>query len=123
MPESADAFLSGMSQYGPWMCINEMHGLNATNTLYIVTFRSRVRELWYMWALALLSSIAQRQIRRIGRRYADGLIKYEPGQLGEIQLPRLREDADFRSLYQRAIRAFIAGDSRTAKDIADSIRR
>jgi len=123
LPQTADAFLSGMSQSGPWLCINEMRKLNATNTLYVVSFETRTREHWYMWALALLSSIAQKQIRRIGRRYADGLVKYEPGQLGEIQLPRLREDADFRSLYQRAIRAFIAGDSRTAKDIADSIRR
>jgi len=122
MPESADAFLSGMSQYGPWMCINEMHGLNATNTLYIVTFRSRDRELWYMWALALLSSIAQRQIRRIGRRYADGLIKYEPGPLSEIELPKLRADADYRFLYMKAVDALLGGDSAMAKDIAESVR-
>jgi adenine-specific DNA-methyltransferase len=123
LPQTADAFLSGMSQSGPWLCINEMRKLNATNTLYVVIFGDRTREHWYMWALALMSSIAQKQIRRIGRRYADGLVKYEPGQLGEIQLPKLNEDADFRSLYQRAIQAFLAGDSRTAKDIADSIRQ
>jgi hypothetical protein len=110
-----------MSQHGPWLSINEMDGLNATNTLYVVTFRSRNREAWYMWALALLSSTAQRQIRRIGRRYADGLIKYEPGALGKIELPALKEDADHRSLYARAVRALLAEDLRMTKDIADSV--
>jgi adenine-specific DNA-methyltransferase len=118
----ADAFMSGMSQYGPWLCINEMQGLRASNTLYVVTFRSRQREAWYKWALALLTSIAQRQIRGIGRHYADGLVKYEPGPLGEVELPRLKSDADHRSLYQRAVRALLASDTATAKDIADSVR-
>ncbi len=121
MPKTSDAFLSGMSGHGPWLCINEMRGLNATNTLYVVTFRSRSREIWYMWALALLSSTAQHQIRRIGRRYADGLVKYEPGPLGEIELPKLRTDADHRSLYIRAVDALLAGDPAMAKDIADSV--
>ncbi len=122
MPKAPDAFLSGMSQHGPWLSINEMDGLNATNTLYVVTFRSRNREAWYMWALALLSSIAQRQIRRIGRRYADGLIKYEPGALGKIELPALKEDADHKLLYGRAVEALLAEDLRMAKAIADSAR-
>lgn len=123
LPSPADAFLSGMSQGGPWLCVNEMRKLNATNTLYVVSFETRTREHWYMWALAMLSSIAQKQIQRIGRQYADGLVKYEPGQLGEIQLPKLRDDEDYRSLYGRAVRLLIAGDSRAAKDIADSILR
>lgn len=122
IPKAPDAFLSGMSQHGPWLCINEMDGLNATNTLYVVTFRSRSREIWYMWALALLSSIAQRQICRIGRRYADGLVKYEPGPLGKIELPELRADADHRALYIRAVDALLAGDRTIAMDIADSLR-
>jgi hypothetical protein len=121
MPNAPDVFLSGMSQHGPWLSINEMDGLNATNTLYVVTFRNRNRKTWYRWALALLSSTAQRQIRRIARRYADGLIKYEPGALGKIELPALREDADHRSLYARAVRALLAEDLRMAKDIADSV--
>lgn len=123
LPQTADAFLSGMSQSGPWLCVNEMRKLNATNTLYVVSFETRTREHWYMWALAMLSSIAQKQIQRIGRRYADGLVKYEPGQLGEIRLPRLRDNQDYRSLYGRAVRSLLAGDSRAAKDVADSILR
>lgn len=120
MPKAPHAFLSGMSQHGPWLCINEMDGLNATNTLYVVTFRSQSRNTWYMWALALLSSIAQRQIRRIGRRYADGLVKYEPGPLGKIKLPKMKLDADHRVLYIRAVDALLSGDRVMAKEIADS---
>lgn len=121
MPKGPDAFLSGMSQHGPWLCINEMQGLNATNTLYVATFHSRNRDIWYMWALALLSSTAQRQLRRIGRRYADGLVKYEPGPLSKIKLPQLRLDLDYRSLYERAVNAFLVGNRAMAKYIADSV--
>ena len=107
MPKTPDAFLSGMNQKGPWLSINEMAGLNATNTLYVVSFRNRNRKAWYRWALAILSSKAQRQIRRIGRRYADGLIKYEPGALGKIELPSLREDADHRSSMHKQLGHFL----------------
>lgn len=122
LPKEPDAFLSGMSQHGPWLCINNMHQLNATNTLYVVTFQSRNPQDWFMWALALLSSRSQQQIRRIGRRYADGLIKYEPGPLGEIELPALKEDEDHKLLYISAVNALLAADLATAKDIADSVR-
>jgi hypothetical protein len=118
----ADAFMSGMGQHGPWLCINEMPDLRATNTLYVVSLLRQHRQDRYMWALALLSSIAQRQLRGIGRHYADGLIKYEPGPLGEIELPRLRPNADHRFLYQQAVTALLSLDPAVAKDIADSVR-
>jgi hypothetical protein len=121
MPRTPDAFLSGMSQHGPWLCINETRRVNATNTLYVVNFTSRRQEDWYMWALALQSSHAQRQIRRLGRRYADGLIKHEPGSLSSITLPPLKEDADYRTLYHRTVRAILEGDVAVAREIADSV--
>jgi hypothetical protein len=123
MPKVPDAFLSGMGQHGPWLCINETPSVNATNTLYVVSFSSRSRKDWYMWALALLSSAAQRRIRRIGRRYPDGLIKYEPGSLGKIELPQPRPDADHKDLYIRAVAALLARKPGLAKEIADSVLR
>ncbi len=120
MPAVPDAFLSGMSQHGPWLCINETQSVNATNTLYVVRFSSRSRRDWYMWALALLSSEARRQIRRIGRRYPDGLVKYEPGSLGKIALPQPKPDADHKNLYIKALAALLAGKAALAKEIADS---
>jgi adenine-specific DNA-methyltransferase len=116
-----DAFLSGMSQHGPWLCINETRRVNATNTLYVVRFSSRHPGDWYMWALALLSSEARRQIRRIGRRYPDGLVKYEPGSLRKLELPKLKTDADHMDLYIKAAAALLSGNAGLAKEIADSI--
>jgi adenine-specific DNA-methyltransferase len=117
----ADAFISGMSQQGPWLCINEMPELRATNTLYVVNFLRR-DEQRYMWSLALLTSIAQRQIRGIARHYADGLIKYEPGELAEVEIPTLKPDVDHRLLYEQAVVALLANDLPLAKEIADSVR-
>jgi hypothetical protein len=97
-----------------------MDGLNATNTLYVVTFRTEDQQTWYMWALALLTSTAQRQIRRLGRKYADGLVKYEPGALSKIKLPKLRPGVDYRSVYERAVRTLLDGDRITTKAIADA---
>jgi hypothetical protein len=121
MPPVPDAFLSGMSQRGPWLCINETHRVNATNTLYVVRFSSRNRGDWYMWALTLLSSEARRQLRRIGRRYPDGLIKYEPGSLAKIELPEPKGDADHKGLYIKAAAALLSGNAALAKEIADSV--
>jgi adenine-specific DNA-methyltransferase len=121
MPSVPDAFLSGMSQYGPWLCINETGKVNATNTLYVVRFLSRKRKDWYVCALGLLTSKARRQLRRIGRRYPDGLVKYEPGQLSQIHLPRLRVDADHKGLYKKAVAALLSGNPVLARKIADSV--
>jgi adenine-specific DNA-methyltransferase len=121
MPSVPDAFLSGMSQHGPWLCINETCGVNATNTLYVLRFLSRNRGDWYLWALALLTSEARRQLRRIGRRYPDGLIKYEPGPLGKMDLPRLKIDVDHKALYTKAAAALLSGNAGLAREIADSI--
>ena len=121
MPSLPDAFLSGMSQHGPWLCINETRTVKATNTLYVVRFVSRNRRDWYRLALALLSSEARRQLRRIGRRYPDGLVKYEPGALRLISLPNVKREADHKALYLKATAALLSGNARLARKIADSI--
>lgn len=122
LPETADAFLSGMSQSGPWLTINAIRGLSATNTLYVVSFNSRDRGKWYMWALSMLTSHAQKQISRAGRLYTDGLIKYEPGSIGQIELPILKEGKQYKSLYDKAITSLLSSDLGAVKDIADSAR-
>jgi hypothetical protein len=121
MPPVPDAFLSGMSQHGPWLCINETQNVNATNTLYVVRFSSRSRRDWYMWALVLLSSEVRRQCRRIGRRYPDGLVKYEPSALANIALPQPKANADHEDLYIKALTALLGGKAALAKEIADSV--
>jgi adenine-specific DNA-methyltransferase len=114
------AFLSGMSQFGPWLCINEMPGLNATNTLYVVTFRNANRNERYGYALALLTTFVRKQLRHLGRRYADGLVKYEPSALAGLRLPVMKRDGDFRVLYRSAVQALLSGRVKDAMQIADS---
>lgn len=121
MPPIADAFLSGMSQHRPWLCINESERVNATNTLYVVRFLSRDRADWYMWALAFLSSEARQQVCRLGRRYPDGLIKYEPGSIRKILLPEVKRDVDHRTLYLDSVSALLSGNLRLSSEIADSV--
>lgn len=121
LPIEPHGFLSGMSRYGPWICMNEMSGLNATNTLYVVTFKAAIeKHMRYGWALALLSSPAQRQIRRAARVYADGLVKYEPGIFSRLQLPMLPSGSGYQNVYESVIQLLLIRDTGRARDLADS---
>lgn len=120
LPQQPHAFISGMSQHGPWLCINEMNGLNATNTLYVVTFHDGIGpEEWPKIGLAMLSSDVQRQLRRVVRHYADGLLKYEPGALSRVRLPVMRSNLDYRTIYRGAVRLLVSGERRLARGLAD----
>lgn len=121
LPLRPHAFLSGMSQIGPWLCINEATQLNATNTLYVASFKDASRNEQYGIALSFLSSSVRQQLKRAGRRYADGLVKYEPSALANVELPLLREGMEFRSLYVVALEALLGGKTRQAMEIADSV--
>ncbi|MEQ8853914.1 N-6 DNA methylase [Gimesia sp.] len=121
LPEHPDFFLTGMSGLGLWMCLNEHPQLNATNTLYMGTFREPLnRREKFAWALALLTSQVQKQIVRAKRVYADGLSKLEPGQVNALVLPEPPVISDAVSVYRRAASAFLSGDRRQAAAIADS---
>lgn len=119
-PSIADGFVTGMSSRGVWLCLNEMSGLNATNTLYVVSFRgTRRRSEKYAWALALLTTPAAKQIARSRRIYADGLKKIEPRQLGQIRLPVPPKLNNAVSLYRSAIDRYLNGEESAAHAIAD----
>lgn len=120
LPELPHGFISGMGAAGPWIALNAMVGLNATNTLYVVTFRPSIPpEHRFQIALALLTSDAQRQLRRSARRYADGLVKYEPGALARIRLPQMQSGLDSPQIYLRAVSLLLDGHHRAAQRIAD----
>jgi len=111
-----------MSQYGPWISFNEMHGLNATNTLYVIRFHPDISEnLRFGWALGLLTTAAQNQIRSLGRRYADGLRKYEPGGLKQIRLAIPATKPRYREHYALAVQALLEGKLQEANRIAESV--
>jgi adenine-specific DNA-methyltransferase len=87
LPDPVDGFLSGMTRRGPWLCFSGMPSLTASNTLYTFRFKEDLEEAEKVaWALALLDARDAAVTRSLGRRYADGLIKYEPGDLYKIPL-------------------------------------
>lgn len=121
VPPTIDGFISGMSKYGPWISFRSMPGLAATNTLYIVKFidprlpqASRLAV-----ALSLLTSEVAEQMAQCGRRYPDGLIKFEPRDLLQIEIPVFRPNLPPVVPYMAAVEALLSGDVRSARQIAD----
>jgi hypothetical protein len=120
LPEPFDGFMSGMSARGPFIALRQMEGLTATNTLYGVTFlRDAGHEARCALALGLLTSHAREQLSRVQRNYADGLIKYELGDLRELRLILPQKTQGASSAYRRATTALLAQKYSEAQGIAD----
>ncbi len=115
-----DGFMSGMSGWGPWVVFRKMPRLAATNTLYVVHFRAGgtddERAAWAMW---LLTSDASRHLDRIGRRYADGLVKFEPGDVAELPIARPARTDGAYAAYERAVRLLLKGQKSASRREAD----
>jgi hypothetical protein len=64
-----------------------MADLGATNTLSVVRFVDALtlneQAAWAMW---LVTTRAQVELSRLGRRYADGLLKFEPGDIAALPI-------------------------------------
>jgi len=116
-----DGFLSGMTVRGPWIALRRMPRLNATNTLYTVRFR-RATTLAERaaWSLSLLTSWTRNQVGVFGRHYADGLLKFEPGDLRAVPVRVPRRTQGAVTAYRAAVRALLAGDETTCRSIADA---
>lgn len=113
-------FMSGMSGWGPWVVFREMPRLAATNTLYMVRFLDKhnrdERAAWAMW---LLTSDAARHLRRIARRYADGLVKFEPGDIAELPIRKPTQTEGAYAAYGRAVRLLLQGKKGASRREAD----
>jgi adenine-specific DNA-methyltransferase len=116
-----DGFMSGMSSWGPWVVFREMPRLAATNTLYLVRFLKGnspdERAAWAMW---LLTTEASSRLRRIGRRYADGLVKFEPGDLGRLMVRTPPRTENAYAKYIVAVGKMLDGDVPGCRKIADT---
>lgn len=120
LPGNCDGFLSGMSRFGPWVAFSRMRALAATNTLYVVTFRSTLRKsAKHAYALGLLTSAVRRQVDTLTRRYAGGLQKLEPGQIASLRVPVLTRTKGSTGEYRRAIAHLLAGELSKAMALAD----
>jgi len=121
LPRSVHGFVSGMSGGGPWICISEMERLNATNTLYTVTFRQALSGNGkYAWALSLLTSPARTALGGNCRIYAQGLRKHEPGDLARTPVPRPSRVRGAKGTYRRALKLLLEGDEAGASRLADA---
>jgi adenine-specific DNA-methyltransferase len=120
MPSDPQGFISGMCSDGVWICVNEMSELNATNTLYVIQFQGylSVNER-YACALSLLTTPVSNRLRRIRRRYADGLEKIEPSQISDLHIPSFNHVVGAKSSYRKALSLLLNGQQRESRRIAD----
>lgn len=120
LPPKVDGFISGMSSVGPWISLSCMSGLSATNTLYVVQFKNaRTRAERAAIGLSLLTSRARQIVARLGRRYPDGLLKFEPGDLKDIAVPVVSARPGIIRRYQQIVRHLVSGDVSMAERLAD----
>ena len=121
----ADGFLSGMTSMGPWLCLNRAGSLTATNTLYTVHFRARLRlHERAAWALALLSSTAAAQHAAVGRNYSKGLLKFEPRDVMALLVPSpVDVTARAVEVYHRVVDDLLAGKADRARAAAEAYVR
>ena len=115
-------FLSGMSNCMPWLSFRVMPNLLATNTLYVVNFTDQLLKAPERVgvAMSLLTSDVRDQMRERGRSYAAGLLKFEPSDLLDLQLPKIGKAVAGWKAYQRALLALRGGDELECRKIADS---
>ena len=122
LPARPHGFLSGMTQSGPWICLNTMARLTATNTLYTVRFHRTVPSADRpAWSLMLLTSVVREQLPIAYREYALGLRKLEPTDIRRLQLPVPRLECRRAQVldYDQAVEALLQGDENEALRIAD----
>ena len=120
IPDDIGGFISGMSRRGPWICLTAMPGLTASNTLYVVRFRRDWdRDARAAWALTLLTSKAAESLQVAGRKYADGLVKFEPGDLADLPIPIPPRVKGAYSRYRQAVAAMLDDRLAECRQLAD----
>ena len=118
--DAPDGFISGMSKHGPWICWRAMRSLIASNTLYTITCKQRLsNDERAAWALALMTRGTQDVLARLGRRYPDGLIKYEPKDLHSVILRTPIRVEGAMSVYEEVVRRILSEDLAAGIRLAD----
>ena len=116
----ADAFLSGMSELGPWLAIRRKRELLASNTLYTVRFKKRIPlDEIASWSMSLLSSRTARRVACLRRSYPAGLSKLEPGDLKKLPLVIPQKTSGALGAYGNAVDALLNGHTDDAHELAD----
>jgi adenine-specific DNA-methyltransferase len=121
LPDQVHAFVSGTSQHGPWICLNNDKNLSATNTLYCLTFKKSVSSSRAAaWALCLFTREFRKQFLRRLQTYPDGLTKIEPGDLAGLTIRRPPQNSKkARATYRRAVKVLISKGRVAAERLAE----
>lgn len=125
IPPRADGFISGMTPVGPWISLNRTPGLTATNTLYTVHFTGRLSACEKAaWALSLVCSTTASQHRAVGRRYSDGLLKFEPKDIMALSIPTpAYTGLEAVPVYRLVIDQLVRGNVDSARSTAEAFVR
>lgn len=121
LPRGIDGFMSGMSKRLPFLVLREMRGLTATNTLYVIRFRkpSSAAEKAAL-GVVLLTSGVRKELACHARVYADGLLKFEPTELGSVRIPIVVARRDAPDVLRRATALLLQGEEEEASLLADA---
>jgi adenine-specific DNA-methyltransferase len=120
LPRGVHGFISGMSNVGPWIALSSYSALNATNTLYTIRFRGRPSRIKRAeLALSLLTPPVRLQLKKLCRRYAAGLAKFEPGDLQALRIPQFTVHGNPVACYREAVVALLSGKMKRATEIAN----
>jgi hypothetical protein len=121
LPRRVDGFISGMSKRLPFLALREMQGLTASNTLYVIRFKKRVTAAEKATAgLLLLTSSVRKELARHARVYADGLLKFEPIDLGAVRVPAVQARKGVEHVFRKATALLLAGREAEASAVADA---
>ncbi len=120
-PERIDGFMSGMSKRLPFVAFRGMPRLTASNTLYVVRFKVRAtRDEKATLGLLLLTSMVRKELALQARVYADGLLKFEPSDLGGIRVPVAEARRGAGRVLRAATALLLAGREAEASAMADA---
>jgi hypothetical protein len=100
--------------------VQRMPAVTATNMLYVVQFKEPLTQneqaAWAMW---FLTTRAHRTLRCVGRRYADGLLKFERRDIANLSIDSPVKTAGALDGYKRAVRFLLAGKIKECRLLAD----
>jgi len=121
LPKQAHAFMSGMTSHMPFVVLNSMPRLTATNTLYVLEFDSKLtRGGQIALGISLLTTASRKALARSARHYADGLIKLEPAELGYVTVMLGATRPGSARVFAAATKALLQGDRERSSGLADA---
>ncbi|MDX9715924.1 MAG: hypothetical protein RBT67_00945 [Thauera sp.] len=121
LPRRVDGFISGTSKLLPFLTLREMPGLTASNTLYVIRFKRRTTMAEKAAVgLLLLTSSVRAELARHARVYADGLLKFEPTDLGAVRIPTVQPREDAIQVFFEATELLLSGKEVEASMMADA---